>query len=92
MYEKYKNAIYKYLRKLYPEAEEPVQYRILREVWAKAAQMQLLCGKENERKVLISLLALTEQEIRRERMREVWRDDARKEAGEAESQSPAEES
>lgn len=90
VYEKYKNAIYKYLRKLYPEAEEPVQYRILKAVWEKAAQMGLLYRKESEREVLISLLALTEQEIYRERMRVVRRDTVREEAGEA-AHRPAEE-
>ena len=56
VYEKYKNLVYRYLRKLYPEAEESLQRRILGRVWDEAGRLDILSGTEDERKVLTALL------------------------------------
>ena len=91
VYEKYKNLVYRYLRKLYPEAEESLQRRILGRVWEEAGRLDILSGTEDERKVLTALLALTEQEIHQARMREVWRDARQRKTDAENGSSPAEE-
>lgn len=68
-----------------------MQRRILGRVWEEAGRLELLSGTEDERKVLTALLALTEQEIHRTRMREVWRDARQRKADVGNGSSPAEE-
>ncbi len=68
-----------------------MQRRILGRVWEEAGRLELLSGTEDERKVLTALLALTEQEIHRTRMREVWRDARQRKTDAGNGSSPAEE-
>lgn len=68
-----------------------MQRRILGRVWDEAGRLDILSGTEDERKVLTALLALTEQEIHRARMREVWKGARQRKADAGNGSSPAEE-
>ncbi len=90
-YDNYKNLVYRYLRRSYPEADEGVQRRILKRIWHRAIGMELLSGKEDDRKVTAALLALTEQEIHRIRMQESWKAALYRKEGEEHGEKSAEE-